>query len=301
MACLERRGGGPRVRLLRGRAANRDVHARGRRPHRQLPVRLHPGLWICSDLHWNGRDHRPLPRAQGPQARPQVGRPVHRLHRRDRRGRHAPGQPRRRLPRPFTAPSIHDFCFYGPNGALTSTGDLVLETRAWRERLFLSRAPIPISPYPPFIHRLGGTVNRCSPACRGGGRRRLALNQLLVVMDGIGNPPFLSDLHELAQHVPRRDVHDPAPHRAARMRVRPAPPANEQIYFIGACNVRSRCSTRRSPARAAWAATSGSARRPNRTASTSSTSTSRVAHEDDLDDRAAATSSRASRTATRRR
>jgi hypothetical protein len=28
---------------------------------------------------------------------------------------------------------------YGPWGALTSTGELVLETRQWRDRLFMSR------------------------------------------------------------------------------------------------------------------------------------------------------------------
>ena len=35
-----------------------------------------------------------------------------------------------------TPPSFHDLCFYGPNGALNPSGDLILETRAWRERLF---------------------------------------------------------------------------------------------------------------------------------------------------------------------
>ena len=32
--------------------------------------------------------------------------------------------------------TMEELCFYGPNGSLTPTGDLVLETRAWRERLF---------------------------------------------------------------------------------------------------------------------------------------------------------------------
>ena len=56
----------------------------------QLAVRLDPGLGLRADLHRHRRDHRALPRAQGQEARPQVGRPVHRLHRRDRRRRHAP-------------------------------------------------------------------------------------------------------------------------------------------------------------------------------------------------------------------
>ena len=41
---------------------------------------------------------------------------------------------------PVGVPSIHDFCFYGPDGALTSSGDLVIETREWRDRLFAMRA-----------------------------------------------------------------------------------------------------------------------------------------------------------------
>ena len=36
--------------------------------------------------------------------------------------------------------SFEDYCFFGRWGALTPTGDLILETRAWRERLFAERA-----------------------------------------------------------------------------------------------------------------------------------------------------------------
>src|ERR1700689_506396 len=35
--------------------------------------------------------------------------------------------------------TIHDLCFFGPSGSLTPTGDLVIESRAWRERLFAQR------------------------------------------------------------------------------------------------------------------------------------------------------------------
>src|SRR6185312_6226657 len=31
-------------------------------------------------------------------------------------------------------PALEDFLFYGPHGALNPTGDMILETRAWRER-----------------------------------------------------------------------------------------------------------------------------------------------------------------------
>ena len=37
--------------------------------------------------------------------------------------------------------SFHDLCFYGPSGALNPSEDLVLESRAWRERVFTERQP----------------------------------------------------------------------------------------------------------------------------------------------------------------
>jgi cell division protease FtsH len=131
--------------------------------------------------------------------------------------------------------SIHDFCFYGPNGALTPTGDLILETRAWRERLFAERAPQRRGPNP-IVSRLGGIANYAVPGLFGGGQ--LALNQLLVVMDGIGNPRFtrkvitnrLNTFLDATYVIPRRI-------RGMSMRLPRPPTAPEQIYFIGACNV----------------------------------------------------------------
>ncbi len=38
-------------------------------------------------------------------------------------------------------PDVHDLLFYGPCGALNPSGDLILENRQWRERLFAERAP----------------------------------------------------------------------------------------------------------------------------------------------------------------
>src|SRR5919106_103704 len=131
--------------------------------------------------------------------------------------------------------SIHDFCFYGPNGALTPTGDLILETRAWRERLFAERAPKPSGPNP-FVARLGGIANYAMPGLFGGGQ--LALNQLLVVMDGIGNPRFVRKVFtnrfntflDACYVIPRRI-------RRVSLRLPRPQTAPEQIYFIGACNV----------------------------------------------------------------
>jgi cell division protease FtsH len=131
--------------------------------------------------------------------------------------------------------SIHDFCFYGPNGALTPTGDLILETRAWRERLFAERAPKPSGPSP-LVARLGGIANFAMPGMFGGGQ--LALNQLLVVMDGIGNPRFtrkfftnrINTFLDACYIIPRRI-------RRVSLRLPRPRTAPEQIYFIGACNV----------------------------------------------------------------
>ena len=72
----------------------------------------------------------------------------------------------------------------------------------------------------------------------GGGMGSLALNQLLVVMDGIDNPPFgkrvmtnrINTFLDAMYIVPRRL--GPVP-----FRIRPPRPRKEQIYFIGATNV----------------------------------------------------------------
>src|SRR5438552_3969873 len=60
-------------------------------------------------------------------------------------------------------PTIHDYCFHGPFGALTATGDLFLETRAWRERLFEARAPERRSPYPPRPLQVPPSANHAFP------------------------------------------------------------------------------------------------------------------------------------------
>ena len=80
-----------------GRARHgQDDAGEGDRDGLQLPVRDDPGLRLRADLHRHGRGHRPVPGAQGQAAGAQVGRPVHRLHRRDRRRRHAAPEPRHR-------------------------------------------------------------------------------------------------------------------------------------------------------------------------------------------------------------
>jgi cell division protease FtsH len=135
-------------------------------------------------------------------------------------------------------PALEDFLFYGPHGALNPTGDMILETRAWRERLFAQRAPEPASPYPGWAHRLGSIVNQAVPGGMFGGGGQMALNQLLVVMDGIDNPPMtrrvftnkINQILDASYIIPRRI-------RSRSLRLPRAKPRGDQIYFIGATNI----------------------------------------------------------------
>jgi ATP-dependent Zn protease len=138
-----------------------------------------------------------------------------------------------------TAESFHDFAFYGPNGALNPSGDLILETRAWRERLFQARAETPTPWMPPAYRWLGDQINRFMfPGGMGGMGGGLALNQLLVQMDGVDEPRGprkfwtnrINTFLDATYIVPRKIG-------SASLRLRPPKPRPEQIYFIGATNV----------------------------------------------------------------
>jgi cell division protease FtsH len=126
---------------------------------------------------------------------------------------------------------VHQVLWYGQFGALNPSGDLILENRAWRERLFAERAP------QARAATSSGLLNFIFPGGMGGGGS-LALNQLLVVMDGIDNPPFFRKLMTSKVNtfldgiyvVPRRM-------RGRSLRLPAARPRREQIYFIGATNV----------------------------------------------------------------
>jgi cell division protease FtsH len=128
-------------------------------------------------------------------------------------------------PRPLT---FHDLCFFGPHGALNPSEDLILESRAWRELVFDQRQP-------------GAgrkPVNQgVMPGMFGGGGG-LALNQLLIVMDGIDNPPFF---RRMATNVVNKtlDALYVIPRRVGRFKLRlpHTKPTGNQIYFIGATNV----------------------------------------------------------------
>ncbi len=137
------------------------------------------------------------------------------------------------------ASMFEEQAFYGPHGALNPSGDLILETRAWRDRMFESRAEPPPPWIPPvyrwaseriqpFIGGMGGMM--------GGGSG--ALNQLLVQMDGVDSPPMMkkfwtnrvNTLLDATYLVPRKVG-------GVSLRLRPPKPRSEQIYFVGATNV----------------------------------------------------------------
>jgi len=118
--------------------------------------------------------------------------------------------------------SFEDYCFFGSWGALTPTGDLILETRAWRERLFAERAEVRSSGVPALFAKPAQWIqNIMFPGMMGGMGGGLALNQLLVQMDGIGEAPFMRQ-----QTTKRLNTLLDALYFT-----------KEQVFFIGATNV----------------------------------------------------------------
>ncbi len=120
--------------------------------------------------------------------------------------------------------------YFGPWGALNPSGDRVIETAEWREHVFNLRHDGPQARYivPEKLR------NMMFPGMGGS----MALNQLLVAMDGIDSPPvlrkwankkfntFLDALYVVPQKVGSR-----------KLRLPPPKPRPEQVYFIGATNV----------------------------------------------------------------
>jgi ATP-dependent Zn protease len=133
-------------------------------------------------------------------------------------------------------PSFEDLAFYGPNGSLTPSGDLILENRAWRERLFAERSSA--APNPPGFVRFGQRIQDFMFPGGMGGMGSLALNQLLVQMDGVDEPPFMKKVFTNRMNT-FLDALYVVPRKVAGASLRlPAPkPRTEQIYFIGATNV----------------------------------------------------------------
>jgi ATP-dependent Zn protease len=133
--------------------------------------------------------------------------------------------------------TIHDVCFHGENGAITASGDVILQSRDWAEKLFMQRREPPRPLFPPLIQKIGGIVNQAVPGMFGGGGQT-ALNQLLVVMDGIDNPPFLRRV--ITNRVNTwLDASYIVPRRLGKVTLRlpKAKPTGNQIYFVVATNV----------------------------------------------------------------
>jgi ATP-dependent Zn protease len=138
-----------------------------------------------------------------------------------------------------SAVEFDDQPYFGPWAARNPSGDLIVETQAWRERLFAQRQTSSWAPSG-FYARMAQITNWFMfPGGMGGGMGGgLALNQLLVVMDGIDNPPFFRR-HMTSSVNKTLDALYIVPRRIGktRLRIPAARPRTEQIYFIGATNV----------------------------------------------------------------
>ncbi len=135
--------------------------------------------------------------------------------------------------------SFEDYCFFGSWGSLTPTGDLILETRAWRERLFAERAEVRGSGVPALFAKPAQWIqNVMFPGMMGGMGGGLALNQLLVQMDGIGEAPFMRQQFTKRMNT-LLDALYFIPRKVGKMSLRlpPPRPTKEQVFFIGATNV----------------------------------------------------------------
>ena len=164
-----------------------------------------------------------------------------------------------------------------PQRRADSTGDLVIESRAWRERLFAERAeraqrlrgrswPAPASASAASIPASGWAAGwgaawrstSCSWSWTASTSRRCSAS----------SSPTASTPSSTRSSWSRTGS------GACRCGCAPRARARSRSTSSARATCRSRCSIRRSPAPAAWAATSGSVPRPRTTGSTSSTSIS---------------------------
>src|SRR4051812_49182565 len=128
---------------------------------------------------------------------------------------------------------------YGAWGSLTPTGDLIREDARWRDHVFAARAEQRPDAMPAGLANIRDRINGFMfPGGMGGMGGGLALNQLLVQMDGVDEPPFvrkfvtnrLNTFLDATYFVPRKVG-------KVRLRLKPPKPRPEQVYFIGATNV----------------------------------------------------------------
>ena len=140
---------------------------------------------------------------------------------------------------PAYGPSLHDHLFFGERGALTPSGDLVVESEAWRERLFNARAPERHNPYPEVYGRLDRVV--APYRARDDGRHgRRAGAQLAARRDGRHRrAAAAASASRPTASTPSstRSTSSPSRIGSVRLRLRPPKPRKDEIYFIGATNV----------------------------------------------------------------
>jgi cell division protease FtsH len=139
---------------------------------------------------------------------------------------------------PYSPDWLSDELFFGPFGARNPTGDMILETRAWREKLFATRRESSARPLPQPYAKLDSIMRQAFPGGGMFGGYGMALNQLLVQMDGIDEPPFFRKLFTNRLNT-FLDALYIVPQKIGSVKLRlPKPkPRNEQVYFIGATNV----------------------------------------------------------------
>ena len=187
--------------------------------------------FVTSRLRFTGvprHRRRDRPRHGGTRkaARPQVGRQLHRLHRRDRRRRHAPLGARSWRRRRDDGPGDDESARRLQPDVLRAARRAQPERRRDRRKRRLARL---------HVRSSGGGVARCVPGLvREGreprqpgnlprhGRRRPARAQPAARGDGRRRQPAVPEAlpHEPGQHVPRRDLHPPPPARqGSRSRV----------------------------------------------------------------------------------
>lgn len=124
-----------------------------------------------------------------------------------------------------------DVLFFGDWGDITPTGDLRLETAAWRERIFAQRAEAERALRDERQPRI---MRMMFPGMGGG----MALNQLLVQMDGMDNPPVLKKFFTKKWNTFLDAMYIvPGSIFGRSLRRKPPRPRAEQVYFIGATNV----------------------------------------------------------------
>src|SRR3954447_22508396 len=136
---------------------------------------------------------------------------------------------------PYSPDWLSNHLFFGRYGARNPTGDMILETRAWREQLFASRHESSGKPLPQPYAKLDSIMRQAFPGGGMFGGAGMALNQLLVQMDGIDEPPFLRKFFTNRLNT-FLDALYIVPQRIGSVKLRlPKPkPRKEEVYFIGA-------------------------------------------------------------------